>query len=51
MTVDGATILIVAHDARIISHVDRVLHLEDGCLVEPPKAPEAGSLSCVSGLG
>src|SRR6266851_5390107 len=26
----GATILIVAHDARIIPYVDRVFHLEDG---------------------
>lgn len=31
----GATILVVAHDSRIIPHVDRVFHLEDGCLVEP----------------
>lgn len=31
---NGATILVVAHDARMIPHVDRVLHLEDGCLVE-----------------
>jgi putative ABC transport system ATP-binding protein len=30
----GSTILVVAHDSRIIPHVDRVLHLEDGCLVE-----------------
>jgi putative ABC transport system ATP-binding protein len=28
----GATVLIVAHDARIIEHVDRVIHMEDGCL-------------------
>jgi putative ABC transport system ATP-binding protein len=31
---NGATILVVAHDARIISHVDRVFHIEDGQLVE-----------------
>jgi putative ABC transport system ATP-binding protein len=31
----GATILVVAHDARIVPHVDRVFHLEDGCLVAP----------------
>ncbi|MFL5244525.1 MAG: ABC transporter ATP-binding protein [Gemmataceae bacterium] len=31
----GATILIVAHDARIIPYVDRVFDLEDGCLKEP----------------
>jgi putative ABC transport system ATP-binding protein len=31
----GATILVVAHDSRIIPHCDRVFHLEDGCLAEP----------------
>jgi putative ABC transport system ATP-binding protein len=31
----GATILVVSHDARIIPHVDRVFHLEDGVLLEP----------------
>jgi putative ABC transport system ATP-binding protein len=31
---NGATILVVAHDARIISHVDRVFHLVDGSLAE-----------------
>jgi ABC-type lipoprotein export system ATPase subunit len=31
---NNATILVVAHDARIIPHVDRVFHLEDGKLVE-----------------
>ena len=30
----GATILVVAHDARLIPHVDRVFHLDDGYLVE-----------------
>ena len=30
----GATVLIVAHDARIIPYVDRVYNLEDGCLRE-----------------
>jgi putative ABC transport system ATP-binding protein len=30
----GATILVVAHDSRLIPHVDRVFHLDDGCLVE-----------------
>jgi len=29
-----ATIVVVAHDARIIPHVDRVFHLEDGRLLE-----------------
>jgi putative ABC transport system ATP-binding protein len=32
----GTTVLIVAHDARIIPYVDRVLHLADGSLVEHP---------------
>jgi putative ABC transport system ATP-binding protein len=35
----GATILIVAHDARIIPFVDRVLHLEDGILYEGAERP------------
>ena len=35
----GSTILVVAHDARMIPHVDRVLHLEDGCLVEGTERP------------
>jgi len=30
----GATILVVAHDARLIAHSDRVFHLEDGILAE-----------------
>ena len=30
----GATILVVAHDARITPYADRVYHLEDGCLKE-----------------
>jgi len=30
----GATIFVVAHDARMIPHVDRVFHLEDGVLTE-----------------
>jgi putative ABC transport system ATP-binding protein len=30
----GSTILVVAHDARIIPHVDRVFNLEDGALLE-----------------
>ena len=36
----GATILVVAHDSRIIPHVDRVFHLEDGILAESTQAPE-----------
>jgi putative ABC transport system ATP-binding protein len=35
----GATILVVAHDARMIPHVDRVFNLDDGCLMEGPEEP------------
>jgi len=42
---NGATILVVAHDARMIPHCDRVFHLEDGCLVEGIERP----LSLVNG--
>jgi putative ABC transport system ATP-binding protein len=35
----GSTILVVAHDARIVPHVDRVFHLEDGILVEGTERP------------
>ena len=35
----GATILVVAHDSRLIPHVDRVFHLDDGCLVEGGNPP------------
>ena len=28
----GATIFVVAHDARIVPHADRVCYLQDGCL-------------------
>jgi putative ABC transport system ATP-binding protein len=31
----GATILVVAHDSRIVPFVDRVYYLDDGCLREP----------------
>jgi putative ABC transport system ATP-binding protein len=39
----GSTILVVGHDARIIPHVDRVLHMEDGALSKfaPPLAMSA----------
>jgi putative ABC transport system ATP-binding protein len=30
----GSTILVVAHDARIVPYADQVFHLEDGCLLE-----------------
>jgi putative ABC transport system ATP-binding protein len=36
----GATILVVSHDTRIIPHVDHVFHIEDGCLMEPAEAEE-----------
>jgi putative ABC transport system ATP-binding protein len=35
----NATILVVAHDSRIIPFVDRVLHLEDGILFEGAERP------------
>jgi putative ABC transport system ATP-binding protein len=35
----GATVLIVAHDSRIIPYADRVLHLEDGRLTGPAEGP------------
>jgi putative ABC transport system ATP-binding protein len=34
----GTTVLAVAHDSRIVPYVDRVFHLDDGCLVEPEPA-------------
>ena len=30
-----STILVVAHDPRLVPYADRVFHLEDGCLAEP----------------
>jgi putative ABC transport system ATP-binding protein len=49
----GSTVLIVAHDARIIPYADRVFHLEDGRLPEtegpsrpePPAANGSGELT------
>ena len=35
----GSTILVVAHDSRIIPFCDRVLHLEDGILFEGSEKP------------
>ncbi len=32
----GATIFVVAHDARIVPYADRVYYLEDGCLSAAP---------------
>jgi putative ABC transport system ATP-binding protein len=43
----GATILIVAHDARIVPYADQVFHLEDGFLLDPKPSAE-GSLIGVS---
>jgi putative ABC transport system ATP-binding protein len=40
----GSTILVVGHDARMIPHVDRVFHMEDGVLTEPPPPTEPGAL-------
>jgi putative ABC transport system ATP-binding protein len=38
---DGATVLIVSHDARLIPYADRVFHLEDGCMTEAAHAKPA----------
>jgi putative ABC transport system ATP-binding protein len=43
----GATILVVGHDARMIPYVDRVFHLEDGCLLEP--APSLAATQAAEG--
>jgi len=37
----GATILVVAHDSRLIPLADRVLHLEDGAIAEGAERPLA----------
>ena len=37
----NATVLLVAHDSRIIPHADRVFHLEDGVLAEGAERPLA----------
>lgn len=31
----GATIVVVSHDHRIVPYADQVFHMEDGCLAEP----------------
>jgi putative ABC transport system ATP-binding protein len=36
-----ATILVVAHDPRLLPYADQVLHLDDGCLAEPEPAGRA----------
>ncbi len=40
----GATVLIVAHDSRIVPYADRVLHLDDGMLRESDEDPSATNL-------
>jgi len=37
----SAAVLVVAHDARIVPYADRVLHLDDGHLVEQERARRA----------
>src|SRR5262249_52969457 len=44
----GSTILVVAHDSRIIPFVDRVFHLEDGILAESESVVEADSTRAAS---
>ena len=41
----GATVLIVAHDARIIPYADRVFNMEDGALRETDEEPSATDLA------
>jgi putative ABC transport system ATP-binding protein len=36
---DGATILVVAHDPRLLPYADQVLHLQDGSVIEPGPEP------------
>jgi putative ABC transport system ATP-binding protein len=36
----GSTILVVGHDARMIPHCDRVLHMEDGVLSDHGHTPQ-----------
>ena len=38
---NGSTVLVVAHDSRIIPYADRVFHLEDGVLSEGAERPMA----------
>jgi putative ABC transport system ATP-binding protein len=40
----GSTIVVVGHDARMIPHVDRVLHMEDGVLTDHPQGSELGAV-------
>jgi putative ABC transport system ATP-binding protein len=36
---EGAAVLIVSHDARLVPYADRVFHLEDGRLAKPGRLP------------
>jgi putative ABC transport system ATP-binding protein len=47
----NATILVVGHDARIVPYVDRVFHLEDGCLRETEEIERPRGLRVHSGEG
>jgi putative ABC transport system ATP-binding protein len=42
----GAAILVVSHDARIVPHVDQVFHIEDGNLEGPVEASAYPLRSC-----
>ena len=35
----GAAVIAVTHDPRLLSHADRVIHLEDGCIQHDGPAP------------
>ncbi len=45
---DGATILVVAHDARMVPYADRVFHMEDGELTEYRRVNYFSELANVS---
>jgi putative ABC transport system ATP-binding protein len=38
----GAAIVVVTHDSRLESHADRIIHMEDGKILDSPPAAEAG---------
>jgi ABC-type lipoprotein export system ATPase subunit len=39
----GATVLVVAHDVRIVPYADRVFFMEDGRMCQPEeRLPDAG---------
>src|SRR5438105_3328899 len=46
----GGTILVVAHDSRLIPHVDRVFHLDDGNLVEGGEHERPQLAAALTGL-